>query len=387
MHKKRGEEMNIPSILSYEGRTSQTGLAVIKRFPDADIDSYTAFARIGDLLVEDCKPLATPVWNSHKGEIRDTNVWEHLLERRCRLVDIWPGCIQFWFITRRSDPSKIKRICCVKVAKQQCSHFLKQFKAALKPCESTVAALKTFIEDPMQDAALIAPDQIQDDGMYSILEKKTANPNNFTTFALLVPRSRKSSSEEIENTHFTAVSMPAFQSTLSDVQKDFFEKLLETDNLDDVPRLLFVFNRLNEAASVGLLFQGPILDEGDLLTAEMIDEKEIRVVEKAGNTPKQYTTELDQFLLKDFGPLQQGGDFIKHRGDNAWLFACPKLGIYTHGYDEATIEPAFRYYINKIFKLLNRGLKCSAEQRAFFEKHEEAWKQRDADFIEFALVC
>lgn len=387
----KGKEVTPPGhILSYAGRISQTGLATIERFPQSEIGEYTDFEKIASLLQSHCLPLAVPVWNSHEGEITKSNVWDHVLEERGCLIDLWPGPIQFWLVSRHKHLSDIKRICSVIVAKKQCSNFLKTFQADFEPCKSTVEALEKFTTDERMDAVLIAPNQVKPDvTTFSILEKKTANPNNFTTFALLIPRSSRKAVKEDETKIFTAVSMPAFQSILGDEQKVFFEKILEpTENikhLEDVPRLLFVFDRVKERSSVGMLFHGAVLRETDLLDADMISEGTVQVVEEAGRSPQQYTAELDTLLNVHFASLRSGS-FIKHRGDNAWLFACPQLGVYTHGYNDTVVEPAFRYYINKIFKLLNSGVECTPSQRAFFERHKENWLENDIDFINFDVI-
>ena len=119
-----------------------------------------------------------------------------------------------------------------------------------------------------------------------------------------------------------------------------------------LPRLLFVFNRMEEEASIRIVFSGPTMSPGDLLSADVIEREQIVVVGSAGQSAAKYVVELNDFLAREF-PRMQAGDFIRHRGDKTWLFACPILGIYTHGYDDGVVEPAFRYYVSKVFSLLS----------------------------------
>lgn len=379
--------MSGQSILCYAGSISQTGQAVARRFPAVTIVPYSSFEEIAELLKTAVEPIAVPVWNSHKGEIRASEVWERVISRRACISDLWPSRIEFWLIIRCESLSKVKRVCSVHVAKEQCSKLLETLGVEFKGFDSTVEAFRAFSVESSFDAVLIAPDPKELSDFFSIATRETANPNNFTAFALLNARGRFGDDRLPEGASFTAVSMPAFRSSPTDDQREFFERLFQTaQDLDELPRLLFVFDRREEAASVGLLFQGPVLMESDLLSADIMEKDEIQVIEEAGNSSAKYVAELHVFLAEHF-PALQDGDFIKHRGDNAWLFACPTLGIYTHGYDEEVVESAFRYYVTKVFSLLSDGLQCTPAQRLFFAVHESHWQERDTEFIEFKLVA
>jgi hypothetical protein len=121
------------------------------------------------------------------------------------------------------------------------------------------------------------------------------------------------------------------------------------------------------------------------LDAEEQEQGEIVVYEEAGATAKPYTEELHNLFLRNFPGLNTD-DFVLHRGVNAYQFSCPPLGLYTHGYEEETVEPVIRFYISRLFQLWDDGAKCTQEQTDFFERHQEAWKEKGSDFIQFRAV-
>jgi hypothetical protein len=69
------------------------------------------------------------------------------------------------------------------------------------------------------------------------------------------------------------------------------------------------------------------------------------------------------------------------------LFACPPLGLYTHGYQVETVEPVVRFYISRLFQLWDdEALKCTQAQAEFFERHKEAWLEKGSEFMQFKVV-
>ena len=178
--------------------------------------------------------------------------------------------------------------------------------------------------------------------------------------------------------------MRAFGATLSDAEAVFFERLLErVTDASNLPKLIFVFNR---DAKVGLLFEGAQMHSGDLLDAEQLEDDAIRIFEAVGETESQYSSELSDLFLSHF-PTLTGSDFIKHHGVNSCIFACPPLGIYTHGYDAVKVEPVVRFYISKLFAIWDDELlKCTTEQSEFFQRHREAWFDNGSEFMRFETV-
>ena len=88
-------------------------------------------------------------------------------------------------IIRCASLDRVRRICSVKVAREQCSRLLEGMAIEFIEFPSTVEAFEAFKEDVALDAVLIAPDSQELDGGLTIALKETANPNNFTAFALL----------------------------------------------------------------------------------------------------------------------------------------------------------------------------------------------------------
>ena len=142
---------------------------------------------------------------------------------------------------------------------------------------------------------------------------------------------------------------------------------------------------LKRTENVGLIFEGPQLSVGDLLDVEEQETGDVVVYEEAGATIKLYSEELFALLSRQF-PALISSDFILHRGVDTCLFACPPLGIYTHGYKEETVEPVFRFYISRLFHLWVNEVACTSEQNEFFERHKDSWREKRSEFIDFQVI-
>jgi hypothetical protein len=117
-----------------------------------------------------------------------------------------------------------------------------------------------------------------------------------------------------------------------------------------------------------------------------LEQGDISIYEDAGATTRLYTDELQDLFAQEFQTLIRD-DFILHRGVSTCLFACPPLGLYTHGYEIEAVEPVVRFYISKLFqRWTEEGLKCSPEQTAFFERHKDSWQQQGSKFMQFTPV-
>ncbi len=214
------------------------------------------------------------------------------------------------------------------------------------------------------DGVLVAPGQGEKEAGYEVVLKATANPNNFTTFMGFISAAGfQSKPFECKVVAHCCANATRFRASLNEMEQSFFEQLLApVTDLKDVPRLLFVIKRVS---NVGLIFEGAQLHAGDLLDAEEQIEGGISIYEEAGTTVKLYTEELSELFTQNF-PNLVAGDFILHRGVTTCLFACPALGLYTHGFEAEAVEPVVRFYINKLFELWFIGqLECTAAQRHF----------------------
>lgn len=367
------------------GANSQSGTAVKERYPDALIESCGKIPDVLSMLPINDGPFVIPVWNSHEGEVKAASyVWDSIQDAKIKITDAWAKGIEFWFVRRSGPLTSHGKIGSVIVAGTQCSGFFQRQKAVLEKCELTTVAFDKYKEGAEWDGVLIAPGQGENETGYEVVMRQTANPNNFTSFVRFVP-SRTFAADEITATSWlTGVRMPAFGNSLGDAEQEFFDQLLAPiTDLDEIPKLIFVFKR---DAKVGLLFEGTQLHAGDLLDAEQLESGDIAIYEKAGATAKLYTTELKDLFDRQFRVLNED-DFILHSGVNTCLFACPPLGLYTHGYQIETVEPVVRFYISKLFQLWNDEiLQCTTTQADFFERHKDSWLDKGSEFIRFKVV-
>ncbi len=385
--------MTRPTLIAYKGQTSQTGLAAKSEFPGVVFGGKSeTLDDIAAGLKNQAMVAVLPMWNSHEGEITKARVVELLFDGESRLYKLWPCAIQFECLVKSSDCTEsIGRTISVHVAETQCSHFLAEKKATFEGRSSTVDAYEEFSCDSSVDAVLCAPGQ--NVGGFPTFQTNAANPVNFTTFALLGCLASKHWPEtEWGSLHsaltprtraYAGVQMPILVST-SDDQEQLLQDLTDgTNSIDDLPNVLFVARR--PEGMCGLIIEG---DTG-FLGARVITEDgystDIIVNPDIGESPSQYRQRINEFFEKDFSVLA-AGEFIRHIGSNTCLFACPPLGMITHGFDPEVVEPVVRRIINKYFELFDNGIACTASQRAFFQKYLDDYYDKGADFVEFVDV-
>lgn len=371
------------SIACPGGENSQSGSAVRQRYPQASIQDSGTISDVQKKLEADNGLYVVPIWNSHQGEVKAADfVWNLIEDAKIKLSDIWAKRIEFWFVRRRDVTSKYGKIGSVTVAQTQCSNFLLLKNAELVHCNLTTTAHDEYRKGANWDGVLVAPGQGKNEVGFEVVDKQTANANNFTTFVKLAS-SREPTFNEAASVWLSGVAMRPLGSNLGDAEQSFFEQLFDSaKSLDDIPRLIFVFKR---TARVGLLFEGIRLYAGDLLDAEELESGDISVYDDAGAMSKFYTDELCSLFKHEFPDLLQD-DFVLHRGVNTCLFSCPILGIFTHGYEVETVEPVVRFYINKLFELIDNGAECTPEQAQLFERHKDAWQERRSEFMQFKVV-
>jgi len=367
------------------GADSQSGTAVKERYPANSILDCGKIPDVPLKLDSNSGPFVIPMWNSHQGEVKAAEyIWNHIQEAKIKIIDLWAKRIEFWFVKRTGASTAYKKIGSVVVAKTQCPGFLTSQNAELAECALTTVAFNEYRNGAAWDGVLVAPGQGENEAGFDVALKETANPNNFTSFVKLVPTRAFSENGFSIGSWLTGISMPVFRDSLGDAEQSFFAQLLEpVKNLNDIPKLVFVLKRIS---AVGLLFEGTRLHAGDLLDAEDLETGDISIYEDAGATTRLYTDELQCLFKKEFQALTHD-DFILHRGVNTCLFACPPLGLYTHGYEIGTVEPVVRFYISKLFqRWTEQSLKCTPEQTAFFERHKEPWGEKGSNFMQFRVV-
>lgn len=367
------------------GADSQSGTAVKERYPGDPISDCGKIPDVPVKLDSNIGPYVIPIWNSHQGEVKAAEyVWNHIQEAKIKIIDLWAKKIEFWFVRRTGVMTTYKKIGSVVVAKTQCSGFLAARAAELVERALTTVAFDEYRKGAAWDGVLVAPRQGENEVGFEVVLKQTANPNNFTSFVKFVPTRAFSEKGLSIGSWLTGVSMPLFRDSLGDTEQSFFAQLLEpVKDLSDIPKLVFVFKRIS---TVGLLFEGTRLHAGDLLDAEDLEQGDISIYEDAGATTRLYTDEIKHLFTQEFQVLIHD-DFILHRGVSTCLFACPPLGLYTHGYQIGTVEPVVRFYINKLFqRWTEAGLRCTPEQTAFFERHKDSWQKQGSNFMQFIPV-
>lgn len=365
------------------GANSQTGSAVRQRYPEAQIADSGTIADVQEKLEADGGLYVVPIWNSHQGEVKAADfVWNLIEEAKIKLSDIWAKRIEFWFVRRRGATTIHGKIGSVTVAQTQCSNFLHLKNAELIPCTLTTTAHEEYRNGAEWDGVLVAPGQGENDADFEVANKQTANANNFTTFVRVIT-SREQTVDEATAVWLSGVAMRPLDTNLGDAEQSFFEHLFNSaKHLSDIPRLIFVFKR---TARVGLLFEGARLYAGDLLNAEELESGDMSIYEEAGAMSQFYTDELCSLFKNEFPALLQD-DFVLHRGVKTCLFSCPVLDIYTHGYEVETVEPVVRFYINKLFELIDNGAACTPAQTQLFERHRDAWQEKRSEFMQFKVV-
>jgi prephenate dehydratase len=372
-------------IICPGGKPSHTGAAISQRYPSAEIVECDDIGAVRELLASPNTSGVIPIWNSHAGEVMAaTYVWDDIQASEAKIVDLWAKKIEFWFLQKRKlETHKDKLIGSVVVAEQQCSSFLKNQHAKLSPRKLTTIALKQYLEGAPWAGVLVAEGQGENETALRVVKKKTANPCNFTSFIRVVSAPLFDANQHDSGSRLTCVSMRSFGSVLGDTEQSFFDRMLgDINDLANVPRLVFVLNR---DAKVGLIFEGQSLYERDLLDATELQESDISIYENAGSISALYSEELKQLFSKEFPSLIES-DFVLHCGENTCLFACPPLNIFTHGYDRNSVEPAFRFYISRLFQRWIDGVDCTRDQSIFFERHRVAWEQKRSEFIEFSVL-
>lgn len=377
--------MSLPSIYCPGGSSSQSGVAVATRYTEVNILDCGGISDVPKMLDSNSGPYAIPIWNSNQGEIEASEyVWNLIEEAKIKIFDIWPKSIEFWFIVRTGDHPKVGIIGSVIVARTQCSKFLLAQDAIIKDFKLTNYAFDAYKLGEPLDGVLVAPGYGEGIEGFNVVSKKTANANNFTSFVRLSPSNSIRLNTRPTTSWLTGVTMGSLAGVaLDEGQASFFDKVFSNSSkLEDIPKLIFVFKR---TAKVGLLFEGDQFFSGDFLDAEEIESGDILIHENVGELEEAYTKELDALITNDFPELNKA-DFILHYGIDTFLFACPPLGMYTHGYEKETVEPVVRFYINKVFEFIDNEAKCSVEVTDFFDRYKKSWEENRSKFIEFTVI-
>lgn len=378
-------------LIVFQGKRSQTGSAFQAEFPDVKFPETTyGFDEIKTRMEGGKVRAVLPIWNSHAGEVTISHALSMLFEEKTRLYHLWPQRIIFVCLGKSKDVSAIKNIISVSVAEQQCSLYLNTNQFKFENGGPTTKSYEKFKANHEYGAVLVAPGY--EDCGYPVLCPDASNPINFTTFALLA----SSDSEKWDANEwgllaskigdgskiFTAIQLP-LNKVLTDLQEDLFDRLIDdAQTVEDIPKVLFV--AVHEYSKCRLLIEAG----GEFIPPEMLGEdgasEDIKVVPNVGTPAHEYTDRVESFVSETFSSAS--GDFIKHQGTKTCFFACPALGIFTHGYEVTATEFVVRQVIKKNFDFIDRGGSCNLVQKQFYEKYKTAYWVSGADFMAFEDV-
>ncbi|MBN1392460.1 MAG: hypothetical protein JW947_06625 [Sedimentisphaerales bacterium] len=384
-----------PQIIVYKGPTSQTGLAAKEEFPGVSfVGNKESFDEIAEMIKKGNILAILPMWNSHEGEITKAKVLGLLFENKAKLYRAWPKWIQFECVCKSDNKrSRAKKITSVPVAKTQCSKFLKRIGGDFIPADSTVDAYKKFHSGDDIDMALCAPGQNKYG--YKVLCTHAENPLNFTTFAFLgCLESKKWTPKQWGNIYnvllsqltgkYFGVQMPVSVFATSEDQEELLNELVtDRETLHEIPKILFVTKR--SPSECGLLIEGDFNALPLHILTESGYSQEIKVILDLGDTNSRYPDRVNGFI--NYKSLKaKKRDFIRHIGTNTCFFACPVLGIMTHGFEVDIVEPVVRRMIVKLFELMDNGISCSKAQQALFKKYKKVYYDKGIEFIKFTDV-
>jgi len=335
--------------------------------------------------------LVLPVWNSHEGEITNSRVIELLMEGKAILHKLWPKQIEFECVARVKQEKQIRTVISVPVAEAQCSTFIKRLNAKFVDGGSTVKSHEQFVDDAKFDAVLCVPGTGKKP--FVILHRNVANDVNFTTFAVIGNVATREWVKEWGALSplfrptvcsFVAVELSLFSVTSDEDQTVFFNELTSAVKTSaDLPRIVFAARRAPDRC--GLIVESTFGQLPENILSEDGYTSEIRILPRVGSGPERYGRRVHEFLGQKF-PRALKHAFVRHIGTKPCFFACPALGMLTHGYDLAVVEPVVRRYIAKWFQLVDDGLTCTNQERKFFEKYRMAYYTSAETFFEFKTV-
>ena len=375
--------MNLDRIFCPGGTASQTGSAITLRCLDVNLMPIR-ITDVPNMLEGEVDPFVVPIWNSNEGEIGKTSyIWDLIESNEIRLFDIWAKSINFWYVVRANSTDQFNAVGSVAVAQTQCSNFLADLGKEFRGYPLTTEAFGALRSGEQLDGVLVAPGEGEGEQDFEVVSRSTANANNFTSFVILGSSASVDVPEITPRSWLTGVSIASLAGpALTDQQYTFFDKLFDFDDLSLIPKLVFVFKR---AASVGLLFEGDHFTSADFLDAEDISEGDIQIHEDVGELEQPYYEQLESLISDEF-PSLCADDFVLHIGIDSFLFICPPLKMYTHGYDRDAVEPVVRLYIDKVFEFIAADGSCTEIERSFFERNKKAWREEQSDFMEFTII-
>ena len=383
----------IPDLIVFKGKDSQTGIAFKREFKDIDFeDTDFNFINIKELIQNYTLKAILPIWNSHAGEVKISHAMSMLFEEQARLYYLWPEQIIFECLTRYNEVEP-KKLISVQVAEQQCKNFILEnnYRFSLPPAPSSLDAYNLFHKDSSFGAVLCAPGSNRDG--YEVLSEDATNPINFTSFALLgsinsaewSPEEWGAFSNNIlpSSRVFVALQMP-ISDPPTESQEALFHSLIEdASSTEDIPKVLFVAK--HDFSKCRLLIESAYEIMPEIINENGGDE-DIKIIPNVGVAKKEYAEKA--YRLIDTLIDTTGLEFIEHIGVDSCFYACPALGIITHGFEKEVTKHVVLQIIKKHFDLLsNLGYSDNpSNSENLFRKYEKQYQREGVSFIQFNSI-
>lgn len=187
----------MPTIHIVGADYSFTHDATKQRYGIVDDGQYTFIDHehpelVSSLLDKKISPAhsaVVPLWNSNTGTVnfdRQTKTADLFLKAR-PVHDLWPQQIIFKLAIKNKHLTDESNIFSVKVARSQCSLFLKQIKLLdpdrFKEHPSTTAAADSFIDNAQLNDGLLCSEALLNSKRLKSSDVNVTNPHNFTIFS------------------------------------------------------------------------------------------------------------------------------------------------------------------------------------------------------------
>lgn len=360
----------------YQGRYSQTGVATSKRFDEIEIPEKDerSFEEIREDLSAHDNKAVLPIWNYHVGEIEPSHVFEMIFEMNMRVYSLWPSRIIFLCLSGNADDEVAgKDVLSIGVAETQCSDYIHSNQLRfVKDIGSTTQAYEMFSDNPQDKLVLCSPDMNKDE--FNIVSSDASNPLNFTVFGVLAPGSSKDRGfnwdpfkvEDFNGGRVYSSLEFSARDFLSEEQQGLFSEIFNYSENDDIPKIIFIGVDDHSSKYRIILESKYGLDDASL--------DEINLVGDIGSSVNEYFDEVVSALPSDV--FLDEDRIYKHVGTKTCFFACPALGIVTHGYEETLAENMFRLYLGeRIDRIDGRDLSAStSEEIRFYDRYISSYK-------------
>jgi len=349
--------------------------ATKQRYPIVDeqytFKDYTHPELVGALLdrkIPSGDSAIVPLWNSNTGTVdfdRQTKTANLFLEAG-PIHDLWPREIVFGLATREEPLSGDSDIFSVKVAKSQCSLFLKQINVLdsnrFKDYESTTKAADAFRDKAKSNDGLLCSENLLKYRGLEASNTTVTNRHNFTIFSTFnyVPISSST-------VHKISLGCFLFNVTGNELPTEFiryYKNLLTIEEIQEsqdvsfaMPKILFVWRYESSKALVLLE-----MDAGDYtespwpppdIESEESESQEWSFCEQVGRIYEPFSGNIAHLFTNRFDT--SSGCVFYGYGD-CYMWVCPSLNLSVQGFDKDLVLTCARIQVLHLKSLLDAGI-------------------------------